>query len=83
MTTMHTDPNVCYRCERLLAPYEEVYCGPCAEKVLDDWPEPSDDQLLRRQETSLRFWLGDWAAVGLAVWVGIILTTLFISREMH
>lgn len=83
MTTTHTDPDTCYRCERLLAPNEDVYCGPCAEKVLDDWPEPSDDQLLRRQETSLRFWLGDWAAIGLVVWVGILVTGVLISRELH
>ena len=83
MTTTHTDPNVCYLCERLLNSYEEVYCTSCTEKVLDDWPEPTDNQLLRTQETSLRFWLGDWAAIGLVVWVGILFAGFFIGREMH
>lgn len=79
--TTHTAPDCCAHCYRLLNSYEEVLCGPCAGKELAEWKEPSVEE--RRQAMNLRFWLGDWAAIGLAVWVGIILTTLFVNWEMH
>ena len=67
MTTKHTNPNTCAHCGRLLNSYEDVLCGPCARKELAEWKEPSVEE--RRQAISLRFWLDDWAAIGLAVWV--------------
>lgn len=81
MTTTHTDPDTCAHCGRLLNSYEEVLCGPCARKELAEWKEPSVEE--RRQALSLRFWLGDWAAIGIAFWVGILLAGLFIGRDMH
>jgi len=74
MTTTNTDHENCAHCGRLLAPLEEVLCGPCARKELAEWKEPSVEE--RWQALNLRFWLGDWAALGLAVWVGILLVVV-------
>lgn len=81
MTTTHTD--TCTECGRLLAPAEESICGPCLSRKTDAYYDPTDAELLRRDAITARFWLGDWAAVGLAVWVGLLLTTLVIGRELH
>lgn len=84
MTTTHTDHDCCANCGRLLNSYEEDWlCGPCTERARDDYYDPTDEELLRRDAITARFWLGDWAAIGLVVWVGIILTTLFVNWEMH
>ena len=54
--TTYTDLDCCAECGRLLNSYEEVYCGPCARKVLDDWPEPSDAELAQRDAMIARGW---------------------------
>lgn len=81
--TSHPDPDSCAHCSRLLNSYEEVLCGPCAERARDNYYEPTDDELMRRDALTARFWLGDWAAIGLVVWVGILVTGVLISRELH
>ena len=81
--TTHTDSDTCTECGRLLAPAEENLCGPCLSRKIDAWYDPTDEELLRRDALTARFWLGDWAAIGLVVWVGILLTGLFISHELH
>lgn len=79
--TTHTDHDSCQECGRLLAPAEDSICAPCLSRKIDQWTDPTDTELLRRDAITARFWLGDWAAVGLAVWVGLLLTTVIVGRE--
>jgi len=84
MTTHTALPgvNACAECGRLLTDDEYVLCGPCAEKARDTYYDPTDEELLRRDAITARFWLGDWAAIGLAVWVGILLTVAVASEAL-
>lgn len=70
-----SDLDVCAHCERLLAPNEDVLCGPCARQVIDTWEEPSDEQKLRARELTSRFWAGDWSVIGLIALLVLIAGT--------
>ena len=64
MTARHTsDLDCCAHCGRLLTDYEEVLCGPCTQKALDTWEEPTDHEKLRAWAITERMFAGDWAAL--------------------